>query len=243
MLSLFRSSGPTFALGGLVLALSLASTAAATELRITEAMSSSGIGGTPDWFEVTNYGLSAVDITGFKMDDSSNSFAVSVALNGVTNINPGESVVFIETASPLTAIPAFQTFWGGINSIQIGSYSGSGVGLSSVADGIVLFDSLGSAQTPLTSFGAATTGSSFYWAYDSAGDFVPGFGSASAGLVSTAGTIFGSSLNQVAFVSTDLLGNIGSPGSAAVAVPEPSTVALAAVGLCMAGVAVRRRAA
>jgi hypothetical protein len=44
-------------------------------LRITEAMSSGN--GTVDWFEVTNYGLSDVSITGWKMDDSSFSPAVS----------------------------------------------------------------------------------------------------------------------------------------------------------------------
>ena len=52
-----------------------------------------------DWFEVTNFGTSSVSLVGWTMDDNSNSFAVSVPLNGVTSINPGESVIFIETAS------------------------------------------------------------------------------------------------------------------------------------------------
>jgi predicted translation initiation factor SUI1 len=107
-------------------------------LRITEAMSSSGVGGTADWWEVTNFGGSAVDITGWKMDDSSYAFGSSVALNGVTSIGAGESVVFIETAAPLTDIPNFRTFWGGsANVAAIGSYTGSGVSLSSAGDGIV----------------------------------------------------------------------------------------------------------
>ncbi|MEI9897707.1 MAG: lamin tail domain-containing protein [Chthoniobacter sp.] len=37
-----------------------------------------------DWFEVTNIGTAAQDITGWKMDDNSNSFGSAVALNGVT---------------------------------------------------------------------------------------------------------------------------------------------------------------
>ncbi len=221
-------------------------TAHAAELRITEVMSSSGGGGTADWFEVTNYGVGSVDITGFTMDDGSFSFASSVALNGVTTITSGETVVFLETAAPLTDIPAFRTFWGGSAvTATIGSYTGSGVSFGSGGDGVVLFNGSGVAQTPQTSFGAATTGSSFYWAYDDAGDFVTGFGTQSAGLVSNVGTISGSLLDQVGFTSADALANIGSPGTAAVAVPEPSTYALLA-GIGSVGLMVyrsRRRAA
>ena len=39
-----------------------------SQVRITEVMSS---GGTSDWFELTNFGTTAVDITGWKVDDSS----------------------------------------------------------------------------------------------------------------------------------------------------------------------------
>ena len=51
-------------------------------------------GNTPyaaDWFEVTNTGAVPVDITGWKMDDSSNAFATAVALRGVTSIPAGKS--------------------------------------------------------------------------------------------------------------------------------------------------------
>ena len=68
-------------------------------LRITEVMSSSGSGGTADWFEITNYGNAAVDITGYKMDDNSFSSSSAVSLTGVTTIAPGESVIFVETES------------------------------------------------------------------------------------------------------------------------------------------------
>lgn len=47
---------------------------------ITEVMSSSGTGGTPDWFEVTNDGNSAVSLTGWTMDDGSFNIAAAVAL-------------------------------------------------------------------------------------------------------------------------------------------------------------------
>ena len=78
-----------------LLACTGASAQAQAVLRITEAMSSSGPGGTEDWFEVTNYGTTEADITGFKMDDNTFDFTLAVLLNGVTSIAPGESVVFV----------------------------------------------------------------------------------------------------------------------------------------------------
>ena len=69
------------------------------------------------------------------------------------------------------------------------------------------------------------------------------YGNASAGLVSTVGTIPGDNggSSQVTYLSTSALPqNIGSPGSAAV-VPKPSTAVLAAAGIGLAGLAARRR--
>ncbi|MFZ4483022.1 MAG: lamin tail domain-containing protein [Chthoniobacterales bacterium] len=215
-----------------------------SSLRITEVMSSSGVGGTVDWFEVSNFDLTnSVDLTGWKMDDSSFSFAVSVALNGVTSIAGGQTAVFLETANPGTDIPAFRTFWGSAAaSIVIGSYTGSGVGLSSTADGLVLFDSLGVEKTPRASFGLATTGSSFFYGYNRAGGFDT-YGSSSNGVISTVGTIAGTDFDQLAYTSSNALGNIGSPGTAINAVPEPSTYAmLALAGVGLAAYRFRRRA-
>ncbi|MFZ4483025.1 MAG: lamin tail domain-containing protein [Chthoniobacterales bacterium] len=138
-------------------------THAAAILRITEVMSS---GDTADWFEVTNYGDATADLTGAKMDDNSFSFASSVALNGVTAVAPGESVIFIE-GNQATA-DTFKTNWGAA-AVPVGFYSGAGVGLSSSGDGVVVFNSTGTEITPRTSFGAATAGTTFYWSYDSAG--------------------------------------------------------------------------
>ncbi len=145
-------------------ALTLSAHAAAI-LRITEVMSS---GDTQDWFEITNYGDAAADLTGAKMDDNSFNFALSVALNGVTTVAPGESVIFIESAGG-AGVDAYKTDWSTPPSLQVGYYSGSGVGFSSSGDGVVVFDSGGTEITPRTSFGAATSGTSFYWSYDSAG--------------------------------------------------------------------------
>lgn len=211
-------------------------------LRITEAMSSSGVGGTADWWEVTNYGTSAVDITGWKFDDATFLFGNSVALNGVTSINVGESVAFLETTTldsgtVATLISSFRTFWGGsAASAQIGYYAGSGISFSSNGDGIVMFSGTGAETTPRVTFGAATSGASFYYGYDAAGD--PATSPNTNAIVSTVGTLDG----QTTFASaTTLPQNIGSPGTAAV-VPEPSSAALLAIAAGAGVTLVLRRA-
>jgi len=144
--------------------------AASSQLRITEVMSN---GGTSDWFELTNYGTTAVSISGYKMDDNSFSFATSVVLNGISSIGPGERVIFCENAN--TSYPAtFRTFWGLAESIQVGTYTGTGIGLSSSGDGVIVFDATG-LEVWRVSFGAATAGTSFYWGYDLNGNFDPNY--------------------------------------------------------------------
>lgn len=189
-------------------------TGAQAALIITEVMSSSGTGGTTDWFEVTNVGASAADITGFRMDDNSFTFASSFALVGVTSIAAGQSVVFLESATPGTAIPDFRTFWGGsATTAVIGSYTGSGVGFASGGDGVVVFNSSGVSQSTV-SFLAATTGSSFGYNLASYPNQI-GFGGVS---------VNGS---NGAFTSANILGNVGSPGAT---IPEPSSWALIGLG-------------
>ena len=116
-----------------------------------------------DWFEVTNTGSATVDITGWKVDDSSHAFATALALNGITAIAPGESVIFIETANLATASAAFRSLWFGSNPQrvpQIGSYTGSGIGLSTSGDEVVLFDAAGNIVTGVA-FGASPAAAPF----------------------------------------------------------------------------------
>ena len=239
---------------GIVLSVTVTRSATA-QIRVTEVMSASAAvsGGTGDWFELTNYGSSAVDITGWKVDDSSFSSGVALPLNVVTSIGSGESAIFIEVPSATAAggeaqlVADWRSFWGNaVATTQVGWYKGSGIGLSSAGDGVVVFDAANVEQTSRVSFPAATTGSSFYWAYTPSGSF--GVGSTTAGVVSQIGTLPGENggISQTTFLSPDpptapfTVTNIGSPGTAAL-VPEPSTVALTAVGVAFAGVAARRR--
>jgi uncharacterized protein YjiK len=121
-----------------------------------------------DWFEVTNTGTTAVDITGWKIDDNSNAFANAVALRGVTSIAAGKSAVFFEgdaTGSTDAAIAAaFSTAWFGSATLPdgflLGSYGGAGVGLSTGGDSVNLYNASGSLVTGV-SFGASPTASPF----------------------------------------------------------------------------------
>ena len=113
-----------------------------------------------DWFELTNTGTSAVNISGWKVDDSSNGFATSVLLNGIATINAGESVIFIEGATPN---PAFLFNWFGANlpaNLRVGNYSGAGIGLSTDGDAVNIFNAAGVKQASVT-FGASPVASPF----------------------------------------------------------------------------------
>jgi len=199
---------------------------AAGIIRITEAMSNALTLGSMDWWEITNYGDAAIDITGWRMDDNSYSFANSLALTPYASgtdtawslVQPGESVVFMETASAATLVPQFQALWnlgsgtGTIRNPKLGSYAGSGASLSSAGDAVVIYDAIGT-EINRVAFGAATTGCSFTWAYDSAGVL----GSSPAGTVSVAPVNF-------AYTVTATTGqaNTGSPGIAVVTAPVVS---------------------
>lgn len=155
-----------------------------------------------DWFEVTNNGNTVLDITGWKIDDSSKSFASALALNGITSIAPGESVIFLETSASnsATVIANFKSAWFDTNvpaNLQVGSYTGSGAGLSTGGDEVNLFDAGGNLKSNVT-FGVATTNKTFNNA---------------AGLTNTAIL----TLSQVgvndAFAAKNDANQIGSPGT------------------------------
>jgi uncharacterized protein YjiK len=116
-----------------------------------------------DWFEVTNTTAHAIDITGWKMDDSSGSPAASVALYGITTIAAGESVIFLETANLATTAAAFRNTWFGAHApanLQIGGYTGGGVGLSTGGDAVNLYNGTGQLKASVT-FGPSSAGPTF----------------------------------------------------------------------------------
>jgi hypothetical protein len=115
-----------------------------------------------DWFELTNKGASAIDLAGWKVDDGSNALASAIALTGVSSIAPGESALFLEGHAPKVA--AFSAFWSLAAGVQVGTYNGSGIGLSTDGDAVNLFDA-GGARVAGVTFGVSTT----YVTFDNSG--------------------------------------------------------------------------
>lgn len=183
-----------------------------------------------DWFELTNTGTSSISISGWKMDDNSNSFSSAVALNGISSIAAGQSVIFLEGSAATAA--TFKTNWFGSNApagLQVGYYSGSGIGLSTGGDAVNLFNGSGVLQAKVT-FGASDSSSPFQ-TFDNAA----GLNNAAISQLSVVGT-------NGAFVAANSSVEIGSPGSIA-AVPEPETYALLLAGLGLVGAIARKRKA
>jgi hypothetical protein len=188
-------------------------------------------------FEVTNSNTRTIDITGWKMDDSSGSFAASVALNGITSIAPGESVIFIETDDPVGKASLFRSTWFGaysLASLQIGSYTGGGVGLSTGGDAVNLYNATGQLQASVTflaspagpsypsfdnAFAKNNTGISLLSATGANGAFVALNDSAEIGSPGTinnlapAAAADSASVDEDGTVTIDVLGNDGDPDS------------------------------
>lgn len=202
------------ATGASALASNVGHVAAAGGLTISEvapwSSGNSSIGA--DWFEVTNSSAGAIDTTGWKVDDSSPTFATAAALNGITSIAAGESVIFIEGAPSVAA--TFRTAWFGATppaGLQIGTYSGSGIGLSTGGDAVNLYDTTGTIRASVT-FGASPSAAP-YASFDNATGI-------DAGAISTLSQAGVNGAFQVNNASDNM---IGSPGTATVSAPPTST--------------------
>lgn len=215
-----------------IAALAATGSSSLANLVITEVHStgSSGEAYGADWFEVTNKGSTAVDITGWKMDDSSFSFSSAVDLRNLTSIPAGASVIFIESGSTgtndVTNRDNFIAAWFGSTvpaGLIIANYGGSGVGLSSSGDGVALYDAAGNLQAQI-SFGAGTAGVTF--------DNSLGTDSIVMTPLSTLSVVgVNSAFNSVADYQSTNPGvkEIGSPGYPGL-IPEPATLGLLGLG-------------
>ena len=207
--------------------LSAGASVAQAQVRITEIAPWASASSTPyqtDWFELTNFGDTAVNLTGWSMDDNSNGSA-KVALTGITSIAAGESVIFTETA----ASAAFLSTWFGDQAplgLQIGNYTGKGVGLSQSGDAVNLYNASGELHASLT-FGSSE---GLTQTFDN-----------SAGLNHTSVSQLSVSGVNGAFAAVNDLVEIGSPGAIAAAVPEPQSYALLLAGLGVFGIIARKR--
>jgi hypothetical protein len=188
-----------------------------------------------DWFELTNIGTEAVDISNWKVDDNSNSFLSAVPLRGLTSISPGQTVVFIESGASnvndATKLSAFTTAWfngtapGGFTA---GFYGGTGLGLSSSSgDAVNIFNAAGTVQANVT-FGA-TESTTPYLSFDN----TAGANNVTLTTVSSVGV-------NGAFTAFDAHA-VGSPGITPVPEPEEYAAALGAFSLAVAAWMRRQR--
>ena len=112
------------------------------QLAITEVHSSQSTNGTPtlhaDWFELTHYGTTPIDLRGWRFNDSNGGLTNGAVTLGALTLSPGESVVFVQDIDAA----AFRSWWGAAlsPSLQIISYTAASIGLSSTGDGIRLWD-------------------------------------------------------------------------------------------------------
>ena len=169
-----------------------------------------------DWFELTNNKAVAIDITGWKIDDNSQSPVAAVALSGLTSINPGESVIFIETTDLPGKTAAFKSNWFGANppaGLRIGNYTGSGVGLGSGGDQVNIYNATSNIPEASVLFGTSPT--TTFATFDN-----------TAGFNTTTTAV--SSLSAVgvngAFVAVNSATEIGSPGVYLISNPNLNTV-------------------
>jgi hypothetical protein len=227
---------------------STGATNASAALVITEVDSSGSSNASPlitgynaDWFELTNTGSSAINLSGWRMDDNSNSFASGVTLHDSSGsgvvIGAGQSIVFMEDNSTGTNGTTFGTndatlrtnfvnAWFGGNApagLTFGFYGGSGVGLGQSGDAVNLFNSTGTLIANV-SFGAPSGTATF--------DNTVGL----TGAISTA------SVNGLNGAFASAAGEIGSPGNVS-PVPLPAAAWLLTSGLGALGAFRRRRKA
>jgi hypothetical protein len=206
------------------------------QVRITEVVpwsSSSAVGA--DWFELTNTGAVALNITGWTMDDDSNN-PNSALLSGVTTIAPGESVIFLELAgggNATTLTNLFISTWFGGSApagLHIGTYTqgvAGGVGLGAGGDTVNIFNGTAGTLQAKVTFGASDSVNPLQ-TFDNA-----------AGLNNTAISQFSVVGVNGAFVAANDINQIGSPG----AIPEPQTFAMMLAGFALLGALIRKRRA
>ena len=188
------------------------------------------VGSPGEFVELTNFGSSAVDFSGWSFDDSSRQpGSESLAAFGL--VQPGQSVVFTEASAD-----AFRAAWGLSADVAVIGAITNNLGRSdeiNIYDGSTLVDRLtfddqgsGSVKGPRTQGTSGRPGSAA----------VIGTNDASAWVLSAVGDAEGSWKSAG--------GDIGSPGRtsfAVAAVPEPESWALMLAGGALTLVLSRRR--
>jgi hypothetical protein len=148
----------TLAIAGVPLALASPAGAADTDVRVTEVAprgNSTPLG--DDWFELTNTGATALNLTGWSANDNGGS---AVAMSGVTTLAAGESAIFVMEAGA-ASVQAYASQWFGGTlpaGLQVGWVDGSGLGLSNDGDSVRVYNASATLVASVT-YGTAPSGS------------------------------------------------------------------------------------
>ena len=155
-----------------------------------------------DWFELTNLGSTAVDITGWSWVDNSTSHAKLVF--GSLIIQPGQSILCLDESANNAA--TFRTIWG-ISDSQVivdKGVFGDFHGLGKSGDGVFIYDASDSLVD------------SFSWATSTDGFSIDVYGGGVNSVVGVNG----------AYASSDNTPDVASP----FLIPEPATLVILGLG-------------
>jgi len=220
----------TLAIAALLAALACGK-ADAAGLQITEWMYNGlGVGSIGEYVEFTNLGPSPITTTNWSFDDNGR-VAGSQLLSAYGTIAVGESVILTDDTEA-----NFRTNWGLPASVKVIGGNTNNLGRS---DEVNLYDSFSALVDRLTynDQGVAPVNGPRTSAISGNPVSLPvvGANTANQWIASVNGDAYGSHLS--------LLNEIGNPGTFSLfTVPEPSTIALAAIGLVFGALlAVRRR--
>ncbi len=167
------------------------------DVRVTEVMAQPAGSDGADWWELTNFETTPVDLSGWRFNNDSGDLDSAFVLPPGLIIGPGESIIFVEDMKP----EKFRAWWGPAlpAATQIITYKGSGLSLNGTAGDTIRLWNAATDDVDFTlttrSFGPSTAGVSLN--YDP--------------LKNVFGGLSQSGINSVApsAKSTDL----GSPGS------------------------------
>lgn len=141
-------------------------------LLITE-VHSTGSAEYQDWWELTNFDIRTVNLRGYRFDDDSRSLAAAYVIAHDLVIEPGESIVFVESTAARPMTPErFRSWWGPARiaeSVKIVVYQGAGLGLSSSGDAVYLWNAAATEDADFVcgvTFGTASANPRRTFVYD-----------------------------------------------------------------------------